>query len=66
MSIVSMPGEGVIFDDEIVAIVLLDNLEYLPLPSESIMEGLQCIASHDISLTQMCSHFKKSAEHHLS
>ena len=62
-SLTSMPEECVTLANEANVIVQCDNLQNLPLPSQSIIGGLDNIASQDISLTLLCSNFEKSAEH---
>ena len=62
-SLASMPKTCVTLANEANAIVLFDNLQNLPLPSQLIIGGLDNIASQDIFLTQLCSDFEKSTEH---
>ena len=58
-----MPEECVTPTNEANVFVQFDNLQNLPLPSQSIIGGLDNIASQDISLTLLCSNFEKFAEH---
>ena len=62
-SLASMLEECVTPANEANAIVLFDNLQNLPLSSQSIIGSLDSIASQDIFRTQLCLKFEKSAEH---
>ena len=62
-SLAFMPEEYVIPANEANAIVLFDNVQNLLLPSQSIIGGLNSIASQDIFLIQLCSNFEKLAKH---
>jgi hypothetical protein len=62
-SLASMPEKCPTLANEANVIVLFDNVQSLPLLSQSNIGGLDSITSQDISLTQSCSNLEKSVEH---